>query len=58
MVELDIIVDKWGCLDFQVIFDRKEHDWTLEDRGIEVMSAGEVKVIQTDRDDSGNGSHV
>ena len=58
MVELDIIVDKWGCLKLLVVFDREEHDWTLKDCGIEVVGASEEKVILMGRDNGGDGNHV
>ena len=39
MVELDIMVDRRGPLEFRVLFDRIECDRVFEDRGIQIMGA-------------------
>jgi len=59
MIEPDIMVDKRGPLVFLVLFDCKECDRVLEDRGIEVVGPIQRETIKTDRDESGDGgSHV
>jgi len=58
MVEPKIRVDKWGCPEFLVIFNREEYDQAFKDCGIEVVDAIERKVIQANGNYSGDGSHV
>ena len=58
MIEPEIVVDKRGPLELRVLFDRKECDWTFEDRGIEIVGAVERKTVQTHGNDGGDGSHV
>jgi len=58
MVEPDIIVDKWGCLELQVVFNREECDQTFESCSIKVMDTLEREAVQIDRDNGGDGSHV
>jgi len=59
MVESDIMVDKQGPPILRVLFDRKECDRVLKDRGIEVVSPVQRGVIKTDGDDGRDGgSHV
>jgi len=58
MIELDIIVDKRGPLELLVLLDCEKHDRIFEDHGIKVMGAVKGKVIEVDRDDGGDGSHV
>jgi len=58
MIEPDIVVDERGPFELLVSFDRKECDRVLEDRGIEVMGAVQRKVVGTNGDDGGDGSHV
>jgi len=58
MVELDVIVNKWGCPEFWVILDHEERDWVLKDCGIQVVGPYEGESGELDGDDSGDGSHV
>jgi len=58
MIEPDIMVDKWGPLEFWVLFDCVECDWVFEDRSIEVMGPVKGKAIQSNGNDGGDGSHV
>ena len=58
MVELEIVVDKWGPLELQVLLNCIEHNRVFEDRGIEIMGAVKGKVVEADRNDGGDGSHV
>jgi len=58
MIEPDIMVDKRGPLELQVLFDRKERDQVFEDRGIEIVCAVKGKTFQTDGNHGGDGSHV
>jgi len=58
MIEPDIVVDKRGPLELRVLFNHIGCDWILEDRGIEVVDTIEGKVVQTNGNDGGDGSHV
>jgi len=58
MIEPDIVVDKRGSLELLVLLDCEECNWIFKDRGIEIVGAVKRKVVETDGDDSGDGSHV
>jgi len=58
MVEPDVIVDKWGCPEFQVILNHKEHNRVLEDCGIQIMGSHKREMGESDRDGGGDESHV
>ena len=58
MVEPDIMVDKWGPLEFQVLFDHVEHNRVFEDHGMEVVETVKGKTVQTNGDVNGDGRHV
>ena len=59
MIEPDIMVDKRGRPELQVLFDSEECDRVLEDCGIEVVGSVQRKTVKTDGDMCGDdGSHV
>jgi len=58
MVELDIMVDKRGPLEFRVLFDRVEHNRVFKNRSMEVVETIKGKTVQTDGDVNGDGRHV
>jgi len=58
MVELDIMVNKRGPLEFRVLFNCVEHNRVFEDRNIEVVETVKGKTVQMDGDVNGDGHHV
>ena len=58
MVELDIMVDKRGPLEFWVLFDHVECNWVFKDRSIEVGETIKGKTVQTNGNVNGDGCHV
>jgi len=53
------MVDKRDRPIFRVLFDCEEHNWVLEDCGIEVVGPIQRETVETNGDVCGNdGSHV
>jgi len=58
IVELHMVVEKWGRAEVMVVLDHNEHNQAFKEHSIEGMDGRKGKTVQADRNNRGDGSHV